>query len=267
VRVLKLERPCDGAVHLYLLGDEHVGTKHHAEKELAKTVARIKADPLARWIGMADKCEFITPSDPRWDGGAICSWVSPDNVALDESDYYCDIMAPIKDKCDGLLWGNHEYDIKKHCHVDVQKYICEKLGVKDLSYQAWIHYTFQPTQTQRVGIDVVVTHGAGGALTRGAKMNRLERLMKGFDAQIFGHGHVHDVILHAGDPYLYLSRDGKLKQRRKMGAMTGCYFRTYTQDVESSYGERKNYPPNIMGTPMFTIAIDGNANAEIAVSA
>lgn len=267
MRVVKLVAECDSEVDLYLVGDEHAGTKYHAEKELAKTIKEIRDNPRARWIGMGDKCDFITPSDPRWDGGAICSWVHPDNIALDQSNYYCDVFGPIADKCDGLLWGNHEYEIRKHCHIDVQKYICEKMGVRDLSYQAWIHYTFQPTKTQKVGIDVVVTHGAGAAITRGAKMNRLERLMTGFDAQIFGHGHVHDVILHAGHPYMYLTRDGKMKQRRKVGAMTGCYFRTYTQDVESSYGERKNYPPNILGSPMFRISIDRDANSDISVSA
>lgn len=267
MRVVKLAVPCGSEVHLYEIGDEHAGTKYHAEKELAKIIKTVRDDPVGRWIGMGDKCDFITPSDPRWDGGSISSWVHPDNIALDQCNYYCDMFAPIADKCDGLLWGNHEYEIRKHCHIDVQKYICGKLGVRDLSYQAWVHYTFQPTQTQRVGVDVVVTHGSGGALTRGAKMNRLERLMNGFDGQIFGHGHVHDVILHAGQPYLYLTRDGKLKQRRKLGAMTGCYFRTYTQDVESSYGERKNYPPNIIGSPVFTIKFDSGANADISVSA
>jgi len=252
---------------LYLVGDEHTGTKYHSERELAKTVKTIEADPVARWIGMGDACDFISPSDPRWDGGAICDWVSPDNIALDEANYYCDVMAPIASKCDGKLGGNHEYDIRKHSHVDVQKYICEKLGVRDLSYQAWVRYVLQPTKTQRVVVDAVVSHGSGCAITRGAKMNRLERLMGAYDAQIFGHGHVHDVILHAGSPYLFLTRDGKVKQRRKVGAMTGCYFRTYTQGVESSYGERRGYPPNILGSPMFTIRIDSEGTPTVSVTA
>jgi len=254
-------------VHLYLVGDEHTGTKYHSEKELAKTIKAIHDDPAARWLGMGDACDFITPSDPRWDGGSICSWVSPNNIALDQADYYCDVMAPIASKCDGKLEGNHEFEIRKHSHVDVQKYICGKLGITDLSYQAWVRYVFKPTATQKVAVDTVVSHGAGCATTRGAKMNRLERLMGAYDAAIFGHGHVHDVILHAGNPYLYLTRDGKIKQRRKVGAMTGCYFRTYTQDVESSYGERRGFPPNILGSPMFTISIDSQANLSISVTA
>ena len=263
MRVLTIEARAAPEVHLYLIGDEHMGTRYHAANEMAKTIKRVQDDPLARWVGMGDKCEFITPSDPRWDGGSIAEWVRPDNIALDQANYYCDILAPIADKCDGLLWGNHEKDIRKHSHINVQEYICKLLGVEDLGFQAWIHYQLEPTKTQRYALDVVVTHGAGGAITRGAKMNRLERLMGAFDAQIFGHGHVHDVILHAGNPYLYRSKQGKLKQRRKVGAMTGCYFRTYTQDAEASYGEQKNYPPTIIGTPMFTIRPDG----EIVVSA
>ena len=267
MQVVRVEAPCDSEVHLYLVGDEHIGTRHHAARELAKTIERIKADPVAHWLGMGDKAEFITPSDPRWDGGGICDWVHPDNVALDQCDYYCDVMAPIADKCDGLLWGNHEYEIRQHCHVDVQKYICQKLGVRDLSYQSWVRYVLKPTLTRRIVVDAVVTHGAGVAQTRGAKMNRLERLMGGYDAQIFGHGHVHDVILHPGSPYLFLTRDGKLKQRRKVGAMTGCYFRTYTQGVESSYGERKGLPATILGSPLFTIRVDAEGTPTVSVTA
>jgi hypothetical protein len=37
--------------------------------------------------------------------------------------------------------------------------------------------------------------------------------------------------------------------------------------VESSYGEQKNYPPTIIGSPVFRIAIDTNANATIQVTA
>ena len=267
MKVTKVEAKCDGEVHLYLVGDEHAGTLYHSSKDFALTVKTIQNDPTARFILMGDACDFITPSDPRWQGGSICDWVSPDNIALDQANYYCDMIAPIASKCDGKLEGNHEQEIRRHSHVDVQKYICERLGIKDLTFQAWVHYQFRPTSTQAVGVDAVVTHGAGNAITRGAKLNRLERLMNSFDAQIFGHGHVHDVILHPGYPYLYVTRDGKLKQKRKVGAMTGCYFRTYTQDAESSYGERRCFPPTILGSPMFTIRIDDQANAAISVTA
>jgi hypothetical protein len=266
MRVLKVPAQVEREVHLYLVGDEHSGTKYHAAKDFKETVSRIKNDPLARFIGMGDKCDFITPSDPRWTGGSICEWVSPDNIALDQANYYCDVVAPIADKCDGMLWGNHEYEIKHHSHIDIHKYICEKLNVKDLSFEAWLIYQFYVTKTQMCRVDAVVTHGAGAGITRGAKMNRLERLMDQFGADIFGHGHVHDIITHPGKPYLFVTKDGKLKQKRKVGAMTGCYFRTYTQDVESSYGERKNYPPTLIGTPMFIIQMN-EGDVTISVTA
>lgn len=240
-------------VHLYLPGDAHSGTKYHAEHEFARTIQRIRDDPVGRWIDMGDKADFITPSDPRWKCGSIASWVHEDNIALDQGGYYCDVVQPIAPKCDGSIDGNHEDAIRQHCHVNIQQYITDKLGVRNLGFMALIHYTFYVTKTRCYGLDVVVTHGSGAGITRGAKINRLERLMNGFDAQVFGHGHVHEIILHPGMPYLYRAKAGRLKQRRKVGAMTGCFFRTYTQDVEASYGERKNYPPTMIGCPMFVI--------------
>lgn len=266
MKVAKVDLPKGDEVHLYLVGDTHVGTRYHSTKDFADVIQCIKNDPVARWIGMGDQCECITPSDKRWQGKAICDWVSPDNVAHDQMTYYCDMVAPIADKCDGLLYGNHEDKIRREHHVDIHKNICEKLNVMDLSYMARLRYQFIVTATQRGSVDVLVTHGSGGAVTRAAKLARLERLMQAHSAHIFGHGHCHEIILHPGMPYLDLSQHLKLKNMAKVGAMTGCYFRTYTQDIDSSYGEMANYPPTMIGSPMFTIRL-GEGTTDIKVTA
>ena len=249
---------------LYTLGDAHDGTKHFSRTELLRVVKQIKDNPFARWVDMGDKCEFIAPSDPRWDGGAVAEWVHPDNVALDEANDYISIVEPIKDKCLGMIEGNHEITLKKHYHIDVQNYICKALNVTNLGYSAFIRMNFQRCADKRRGdgagrteysIVGFFTHGAGCAITKGAKVNRLERIMDSFAADIYAHGHVHDLITNSKS-YLYLTEEGKIVQKVKVGAMTGCFFRTYSQDIPSSYGEQKNYPPTILGCPHFTIIPD-----------
>lgn len=250
--VLPYTRPDE--FHLYTFGDKHDGTKHSSDSEFAKTVKKIKDDPLARWVDMADKLECIAPSDPRWDAGVIEDWVDPDDVALTEANHYMDLVMPIRDKGLGMLLGNHEHALTKHYHIDIQKYICEKLNLPNLGYSAFIRFKFRRGQ---VGHELIgfFTHGAGCAITKGAKVNRLERIMDSFSADLYAHGHVHDIITNT-KAYLSIDSENRVKQKVKVGAMTGCYFRTYTQDVKASYGEIKNYPPVTLGCPVFTICPD-----------
>lgn len=239
--------------HIYLIGDEHGGTKHCASDALQKQINIVKNDPLGRWVGMGDKGEFISPSDPRWDTGVIEDWVHPDNIALDQSNWYCDMFSPIASKCDGLLEGNHEDAIRTHSHIDVHNYICDKLGVANLGYSCFLRYLFHRKKSNEAHqFTGFFTHGSGWAITKGAKLNRLQRIMDSFEADMYATGHMHDIITDTKS-YLTLDANNIIKQREKVGAVTGCWFRTYSQGVRASYGEKKNYPPTIIGSPMFTI--------------
>jgi len=247
----------NGAIHLYTIGDEHIGTQLFAESRLQAKITQIKRDPIAYWIGMGDKAEFISPSDPRWDAGVIANWVHEDNIAIDQSEYYCDLYTPIIDKCIGLIEGNHEDAIRIHSHIDVQKNICKHLGVPNLGYSCWVRFKFKRRSSKEAHVfDGVFTHGSGWAITKGAKMNKLERFMDAFNARLYAYAHVHDIILETGKAYLDLDAKGNIKQRTKVGAMTGCWFKTYSQGVRASYGEKRSYPPTEIGCPMFTIYPD-----------
>lgn len=242
--------------HLYPFGDMHMGTQHCYEPGIVKQRDIIKNDPLAYWWDVGDSCEFITPSDPRWDGGGIAKWVEADNIATSQVNHYVEMMQPIANKCIGKNGGNHEDAIRIHNSDNVQKNICDRLDVPNLGYAAFIKLIFHRKNSREShSYTIFTTHGSGCAITAGAKLVRLQRLMDNFDADIVAHGHVHDILTYT-KPYLKLNDNNEVKQRVKVGAMTGCWFRTYTQGVPSSYGERKNYPPVMMGCPRFTIIPD-----------
>ena len=165
------------------------------------------------------------------------------------------MMRPIANKCLGKNSGNHEESIKQHNADNVQKNICDELGIKDLGYAAFIRLKFNRLGGSTSAFKIFTTHGSGCAVTAGAKLIRLQRLMDNFDADIVAHSHVHDLLTYT-KPYLYLNENNEVKQRVKVGAMSGCWFKTYTQGVPSSYGERKNYPPVMLGCPRFIINPD-----------
>jgi len=251
---------------LYLLGCIHAGTIHCAEAKVKDKVAEIKQDKNAFWLGMGDLGEFIAEGDKRWDPSllSIAGWVEQDDIAKTQEDWIVKLLDPIRKKCVGLLYGNHEESIRKFLKTNVQKHICQELQVDNLGYSCFIRFRFErENSNERHIVKGCFTHGAGAAITRGAKINRLERFMNSFDARIYGYGHVHDII-ESDRPYIYVSEQGKIKQKVDIGLMTGCWFRTYTQGVQASYGEQKAYPPTVIGCPYITI--DPNADEIKAVT-
>lgn len=241
-------------VSLYPLGDMHAGTIHCVENDLRRKVKEIKEDPFAYWVGMGDAAEFITPSDPRWEpsGKSICSWVEQDNIAECQTEWIVDLLNPIRDKCIFALYGNHEEAIRKHNHNNVHQNICKRLNIVNGGWSCFLHLNFQRTRTSSKQIKGVFTHGSGGAVTRGAKLQKLERFMGDFIADIFAYAHMHD-ILQSVSPRLTTNKNMKLINVKRIGVVTGSWFRTYTQGIHASYGEMKMYPPTTLGCPVFRI--------------
>lgn len=243
----------DGVFSLFAGGDEHLAIKHCSESSIRRYVSKIKATPFSRWVGMGDKGEFITPSDPRWDAGVIADWLDPEDIGYTIERKYEEFYSPVKETCIGLVKGNHEYSMQAHNHERVHEHICERLGVRDLGYSAFIRLIFRRKGSREAhSFLVYVAHGSGSAITKGAKVNKLQRIMDGFEADIYAVGHMHELITDS-KPYLTLNSNNTIVERRKVGAVTGCYFQTYKQDVSASYGERKGYPPTAIGSAVFEI--------------
>jgi len=249
---------------LYPIGDIHAGTIHCLEDDIMAKVGEIKRDKDAWWIGMGDYAEWITSRDPRFDPSnkTTASWVQQDNVSECQTNWIVDLFMPIKDKCIGLIYGNHENSIRVHSNVNVHKNICDRLGVVDLGYSCFVRMFFKRTGSGETHmVTGAFTHGKGGGATKGGKTNRLQRFMRDFEADIFGYAHMHDIIIDSR-PHLAVSHkpfgDSKIVDKEAVGAVTGTWFSTYTQGNVASYGEMSAYPPTTIGCPVFDIKLDRN---------
>lgn len=253
VKTIEIPYSWSEEFHLYTPTDDHMGTKHHAGKALAKQIEEIKKDKRGLWIHLGDKGEFIVPKDPRYDIDVIEDWVKQSGIAKSERNRWCEVYEPIQKQCIGLLEGNHEDALRIHSNTDVQEEICEQFKATDLGYSCFIRFIFHRKNSKEShSFTGYFTHGSGCAITKGAKLNRLERIMEAFDADLYALGHMHDLITDS-KPYLTLDGRNRIKQKEKVGAVAGCYFTTYSQGIRASYGEKKNYPPTAVGTVMFTI--------------
>ena len=268
--VISYKRP--DVFWLYPLGDIHAGTIHCAEQEIKNKVKEIAETPNAYWVGLGDYCEFITPKDKRWEPSQQCipDWLHQDNIAEDQQNYIINLFEPIKDKCLGLMYGNHENSIRLQNHANVHKNICDKLGVSNLGYSCFLNLRFRRcghTSKDHHGVGHLVkccfTHGTGGARTEGGKINYLKEFMGSFEASIYGYAHVHAIQIFS--PQALAVNEGlKITAKGKVGALTGCWFRTYTQGEIASYGEMKVYKPSRIGCPRFYIVPDkGELGVEV----
>jgi len=253
-KIIPYRRP--DSFPLYLFGDLHLGTIHCAEAEIREKVKEIKDTPNALWIGMGDYAECITPKDYRWEPSqrSIPEWLKQDNIAEGLRKRVVSTLEPIKDKCVGLICGNHEDSFRRAQHDDIQQNICDDLGLPNLGYSCFVHFSFR-RGTESHLVKGHFTHGTGGARTESGKVNYLVRTMAAFDANIYGYAHTHAMQLYSPE-ILGTTDNMKIKAKGKIGALTGCWFRTYTQGAVASYGEVKVYAPTRIGCPVFIISPD-----------
>ena len=238
-------------IRIVPIGDIHAGVKHCEERKIKELVQEVKNDKDTYWIGVGDYADYIAPTDPRWDSKVIADWVDSDNIAEDQTTWLEHLLKPIRSKCMGLCFGNHEESIRLRLSCNVHKNLCESLDVPSLGYSAFVKLTTNRGTSQRP-FTIAITHGAGSAVTKGARINRLKEFMASFDADIYIHGHLHDNIINTSVS-LYLDRNNQIKQRVRVGAMSGSWLTAYTQNVSASYAEKKMLPPNVVGCPSFII--------------
>lgn len=258
---------------IWNIADIHLGNAAVAKDRLHKDIKEIANDPFSFWFGGGDYGEFISPADKRWDAGCVSkdyrirdlgSWGSVIMAGV------ADLLRPIKHKCLGMLYGNHEDKHMKLKECDnLHGWLCTELGAQDLGYSCLIDVTFlrlkgpddpillpKGTPPPRVGsyssFRFFLHHGAGAAQTPGGKMNRLVQFMQDHRADVYMVGHCHDQI---GKRITELCADAtcsSIQSADRVGVMTGSYLRTYAQGV-TTYGEIRGYRPVPLGARFVTI--------------
>ena len=240
---------------IWSLGDQHKGTKHHDGKRWQEDIARVRDDPFARWIGMGDACECITYDDPkRFRPEEIAKEFLPNlhRLARAQRDSYIGDIECIADKCIGHHEGNHEAENRKRHQTEVVLDLCERLNIPYLDYMALSRVVFRRKADNGKIIKshvmkIFSEHGSCSARTVAGVTTYLEKLMNSFEADVYFTAHGHKLV-PVKKPILTITNTGKshLVQRERYAAMTGAYYLTY-QENTSSYGEKRDYPPTVLG--------------------
>ena len=246
---------------LYALGDIHLGSSSCDKDALFDTIAEIRKNPNARWIGMGDYMEWISVQDKRWHGGGIDKTIIADPEQLDMlGDIYVDkistILRPIMHQCWSMGEGNHETAFQKHHPFGLVKMILKACGADEDIYTGWAAITkvqFEDKDKHRTSISIFHSHGWQAGRLSGAKVNQLDHMGGWIDGcRIYLQGHSHDNVVKMKSKLEANNDHTKLRAFNSFGAHTSSFLRTYQQDA-CNYGEQKGYPPVPIGGLWFEL--------------
>jgi len=262
---------------IWIMADIHYANKGCHLALLKKHIKEIQNDPCAYWIGLGDYADYISYDDKRFDPSEILQDIAVadlGNLGQILTSRVDDLFAPIRDKCLGLAYGNHEWRyMRDKDQQGLHQWLCTQMGVPNLGYSFLMNLTFvrvaqknlrqkvldtvpDKTGSTRWSLRLYGHHGAGGASTFTGKANRLAKFMQAFDADIYMCAHVH------GEQSLAIPRIGAdekcqtLKERAALGVITGSYLKTYQLGVGAGYGERAGYGPSFLGAAVLHVEPD-----------
>lgn len=243
----------DQIFKLYDLADIHWVNAGCAKEHFRDDIKKIVSEDNALVAIPGDYCDWISPSDPRFDAEAIDESLSIRDLtrlSAKISSGIIEELRPIASKCLGLGMGNHEWQyMKRRSEMQVHEIICQELGVPNLMYSAWMNLIFvHNPRAKRITmkysnmvpphyenyLKVMTHHGKGAANTVGGKINSLRDLVDlAHDASIVMTGHLHESAVK---PFVRMTTDFAvtgLQNRICFGMATGSYLRNYVPGMVS----------------------------------
>jgi len=215
-------------INVYFLGDIHEGAANHQKRAFADAVKMIEADG-DYWIGMGDYVDCINHLDPRFNPREIGEEYQVrdlDDLPRQQANKLIKALEPIKAKCLGLIYGNHEDSYRKHNTFDVVAYMCDHLEVANLRHKAWISIVTEYTSNGKpitMPIKIVVCHGAGGGgMREGYPVNKTYDTFRWDMADIHIMGHLHRM---STDRAIYNRAEyDTIRQDKVWFGCNGCFL-------------------------------------------
>ena len=250
---------------IYDIADIHWLNRGVSKSHLYRDIARIKNDPYATFFIGGDYADWIFPNDKRFDPQSF----DEDMKVTDLTELgalvaqaIIKIFSPIRQKCLGMLIGNHEHTaMTRNSETYVHEYICKRLRAPNMRFSGFtdlyfIHKKgFRGCQVQKsittpgrytARLRVFIHHGMGAANTAGGKINKLKSLVDMVDADLVMMGHVHEQFAKAFLKLVPNEDCSEIGSKVTMGLITGSYLKTYAPGF-TGYGEIKGYSSTTLG--------------------
>jgi hypothetical protein len=255
-----------------------------ADKEFRAHIEEALEDPLARFIGLGDYTDSVSPSnqatlDAAFARGELYDTVGRmlESAAGAHKDEFLRLVAGTEGRWDALLRGHHtyKYGVKQENggtllrNTDMD--IAEAVGApylggtsKDLG-MAMLSYVFPGKKKGNV-LRVFVWHGQGGGQSFASPLNQLERMARQHPAHIYIVAHHHKLV--AGR-YVRLNQDinatTKLRATDSAIVAAGSWLRGFMPD-DVTYAEDAGYAPLAIGAPSISARTRGDGTFRVRVT-
>jgi hypothetical protein len=251
LKSVKLERGQD--LEIIPVGDIHFGSANCDEKLLSHVIEHIRTNDNAYWVGMGDYGEFISHRDKRFLGKAIskqfltCDSIS--EIAYKQYEHLKGLFMPIKDKCLGLLKGNHEHKVLVNDGLNVTHMMANALGAPYLGDLALItlrcEYYSDGIKERSCFFNMYASHGWQAGRDPGGKINTLRKIFISYpNVDIILTGHSHDLVAMPFKANIVSAGRSELVVVPvvRWGVLTGSFLHGAKQGTEN-YAESFGYAP------------------------
>ncbi len=247
-RIVSLKKR-DDAFRIYHLTDWHLGSAFCDEKLLREDIERVASDENGFWIGGGDYADFINRSDKRHRESTLAKWLwGKDDLVEAQINRIIEYMQPIRDKCLGLVNGNHEDTILHRYERDVYQAIVERatsngahvrLGYKGFIVIRWRYGEREHRAPRDVwSTNIFVHHGHGGGILEGGDALMLGRVAKWYDCDVafIGHRHrqAHVMNVHIGPS----ARAKEIVEMKQLSILSPGYLKSFGRGNAEMYAEK-----------------------------
>jgi hypothetical protein len=230
------------------LGDIHLGHINCDKSVLNNVIDYIK-DNDVYWVGGGDYGDSIVPNDKRFDYRAIDTEFKTPREQYREIEK---LFTPIKNKCLGLLDGNHDIiHWKKNSIHNYVEELSERLNVPYLTIDAYLRLMFP--SFDNACFDIYTHHGWSGSRTKSSRVKNISDLATVFPyADLYLMFHMHDIGIADKTANLYIDDNMEIRDKLSWFVFGGNFLRGYMKNTVS-YVEEKTYRPALLGSPIITI--------------
>lgn len=227
----------DRPFRLVVVSDLHIGLKNFREDMWLKQLEEL-AQPDTYWISLGDIVEGRVGSDIKMYDPALATM-----YLQEQYQYFTNSIAPYKDKCIGMIRGNHEVGhIARNAYDPLDVYC----GENNIHYFGDLARLVLKNKTNKCRL--LAFHGAGGGRQVGSAMNRINSYAGNFLADVVISGHHHKPAHTISTQPIEVCGD-ELTFTRRDEIITGSLMDGYTKDV-GAYSEQKLLPPYV---PSYTV--------------
>lgn len=241
-------------INIHPISDSHIGNACHNAHALNERIKQIKKDPNAIWFTVGDLADLILYTDPRYHVMALDANITIDDfrdAIMKAVRKIVDKFEPIKDKCLGVMTGNHEEKASQKYHVDATKQIAERLNVNYLGYSCLMFLAFTGNAGKSHSVTIYANHGHGGGKRHGSQINKVEDALRVADADIYVMGHVHGKAA-SQLKIKGITKTGRPTKKLKTFIITSSYMESSVPG-SISFAERMMMPEAPLGSPVIKV--------------